>query len=111
MRVLINSFRRHGSLKLVLFAQEEVSLGRVLVDGFAKPSRSTLGMPPEIRRRSIQVYVKGLSNTHGQPRLLKLCKRKAKRCVKLSNFFAAKIAIEPSVVRKRAAYQGRKLRR
>ena len=50
-------------------AQEEVSLGRVLVDGSrAKPSRSIRpGNLLEIRRGEevFKVYVEGLSNTRG----------------------------------------------
>ena len=71
-------------------AQEEVSLGRVLVDGSrAKPSRSIRpGNLLEIRRGEevFKVYVEGLSNTRGPaavPKSYIAKRKKAKRCVKL----------------------------
>ena len=82
-------------------AQEEVSLGRVLVDGSrAKPSRSIRpGNLLEIRRGEevFKVYVEGQES----------------KTMREARAAAAKIAFEPSVVRKGrpTKKEGRELRR
>ena len=92
-------------------AQEEVSLGRVLVDGSrAKPSRSIRpGNLLEIRRGEevFKVYVEGLSNTRGPAAVAQKLYRETQESK------TAKIAFEPSVVRKGrpTKKEGRELRR
>ena len=97
-------------------AQEEVSLGRVLVDGSrAKPSRSIRpGNLLEIRRGEevFKVYVEGLSNTRGPAAVAQKLYRETQES-KTMREAAAKIAFEPSVVRKGrpTKKEGRELRR
>ena len=87
-------------------AQEEVSLGRVLVDGSrAKPSRSIRpGNLLEIRRGEevFKVYVEGLSNTRGPAAVAQKLYRETQesKTMREARAAAAKIAFEPSVVRK-----------
>ena len=86
-------------------AQEEVSLGRVLVDGSrAKPSRSIRpGNLLEIRRGEevFKVYVEGLSNTRGPAAVAQKLYRETQesKTMREARAAAAKIAFEPSVVR------------
>ena len=97
-------------------AQEEVSLGRVLVDGSrAKPSRSIRpGNLLEIRRGEevFKVYVESLSNTRGPAAVAQKLYRETQES-KTMRAAAAKIAFEPSVVRKGrpTKKEGRELRR
>lgn len=87
-------------------AQEEVSLGRVLVDGSrAKPSRSIRpGNLLEIRRGEevFKVYVEGLSNTRGPAAVAQKLYRETQesKTMREARAAAAKIAFEPSVARK-----------
>ena len=100
-------------------AQEEVSLGRVLVDGSrAKPSRSIRpGNLLEIRRGEevFKVYVEGLSNTRGPAAVAQKLYRETQesKTMREARAAAAKIAFEPSVVRKGrpTKKEGRELRR
>ena len=98
-------------------AQEEVSLGRVLVDGSrAKPSRSIRpGNLLEIRRGEevFKVYVEGLSNTRGPAAVAQKLYRETQETMREARAAAAKIAFEPSVVRKGrpTKKEGRELRR
>ena len=100
-------------------AQEEVSLGRVLVDGSrAKPSRSIRpGNLLEIRRGEevFKVYVESLSNTRGPAAVAQKLYRETQesKTMREARAAAAKIAFEPSVVRKGrpTKKEGRELRR
>lgn len=100
-------------------AQEEVSLGRVLVDGSrAKPSRSIRpGNLLEIRRGEevFKVYVEGLSHTRGPAAVAQKLYRETQesKTTREARAAAAKIAFEPSVARKGrpTKKEGRELRR
>ena len=100
-------------------AQEEVSLGRVLVGGArAKPSRSVrLGDLLEIRRGEevFKVYVEALSNTRGPAPVAQTLYRETEesRIAREARAAAAKIAFEPSTGRKGrpTKKEGRELRR
>ena len=97
----------------------QVSLKSLMVDGSrAKPSRSIRpGNLLEIRRGEevFKVYVEGLSNTRGPAAVAQKLYRETQesKTMREARAAAAKIAFEPSVVRKGrpTKKEGRELRR
>lgn len=100
-------------------AQDEVSLGRVLVGGArAKPSRSVRpGDFLEIHRGAeiFKVYVEGLSSVRGPAAAARLLYRETEESIaaRLARAEQAKLAAEPSIERRGrpTKKEGRELRR